>query len=89
MAKTTAQTASVAQPMTVEQVMEMLRKPAAKSNVDLVGIISDRVADSGQAFARIGAGISAATDNMADAYKMEQERQLRRRAERIVALATA
>ena len=96
MANKTTKTQSV-QPMSIEEVMEMLRnEPAAKQavapsaplNLDVGGFIADKVADSGIVFGRIAEGASAARDNFNDARKMEKERQLRRRAERIVAFAS-
>ena len=88
MAKTTTSAQTSVQPMTVEQVMEMLRQPK-KPQVSLTTLLADKIADSGNNLARLGAGFSAATDNMADAYTLEKERQLRRRAERLVELANA
>ena len=86
-AKTTSAQTSV-QPMTVEQVMEKLRQPKTPRG-SLTEFLADKIADSGNNLARLGAGFSAATDNMADAYTLEKERQLRRRAERIITLANA
>lgn len=86
-AKTTSAQTSV-QPMTVEQVMEKLRQPKAPRG-SLTEFLADKIADSGSNVARITAGFAAATDNMADAYTLEKERQLRRRAERIITLANA
>ena len=87
-AKSTTSAQTSVQPITVEQVMEMLRQPK-QPKVSLTTLLADRIADSGNNLARIGAGFSAATDNMADAYTLEKERQLRRRAERLVELANA
>lgn len=90
-------TKTTVNPMSIEEVMEMLRnEPAAKRavaqsaplNLDVGGFIADKVADSGIVFGRIAEGASAARDNFNDARKMEKERQLRRRAERIVAFAS-
>ena len=95
-------TKTTVNPMSIEEVMEMLRnEPAAKKavakkavaksaplNLDVGGFIADKVADSGIVFGRIAEGASAARDNFNDARKMEKERQLRRRAERIVAFAS-
>ena len=87
-AKSTTSAQTSVQPMTVEQVMEMLRQPK-QPTVSLTTLLADKIADSGNNLARLGAGFSAATDNMADAYTLEKERQLRRRAERLVELANA
>ncbi len=87
-AKSTTSAQTSVQPMTVEQVMDMLRQPK-QPKVSLTTRLADRIADSGNNLARLGAGFSAATDNMADAYTLEKERQLRRRAERLVELANA
>ena len=90
-------TKTTVNPMSIEDVMEMLRnEPAAKHavapstplNLDVGGFIADKVADSGIVFGRIAEGASAARGNFNDARKMEKERQLRRRAERIVAFAS-
>ena len=87
-AKSTTSAQTSVQPMTVEQVMEMLRQPK-QPKVSLTTLLADKIADSGNNLARLGAGFSAATDNMSDAYTLEKERQLRRRAERLVELANA
>ncbi len=88
MAKTTTSAQTSVQPMTVEQVMEMLRQPK-QPKVSLTTLLADKIADSGNNLARLGAGFSAATDNMSDAYTLEKEGQLRLRAERLVELANA
>ena len=87
MAKTNTQ--SVQQPLSVEQVMEMLaaQQPAEKekSTLDIAGFFTDKIANSGDALGRFKAGAEAAKANFGDAYEIEKKRQLRRRAERILA----
>ena len=94
-------TTKTVNPMSIEDVMEMLRNESVAKqavaqsaplnldlDLDVGGFIADKVADSGIVFGRIAEGASAARDNFNDARKMEKERQLRRRAERIVAFAS-
>ena len=91
MAKTTTSAQTSVQPMTVEQVMEIRRqlKQPKQPKVSLTTWLTDKIADSGNNLARIGAGFSVATDNMADAYALEKARLERRSAERLVALYNA
>ena len=85
MAKTTSAQTSV-NTQTVEDIMAMLRQPK-QPKVTLTTFLADKIADSGNSVARLGASVVAARDNMEDAYVLEKERQLRRRAERILSLA--
>ena len=82
--ETTVET--TAQELTLEQIMAQIRAPKTAS-VSLTDTVMNKVADSGEFLARLGAGVACATDNMKDHYAMEKERQLRRRAERILAFA--
>ena len=51
--------------------------------------LADKLADSGRGVARIGAGLSAATENAALAFEAERNRQTRRTAQSILAAAHA
>jgi hypothetical protein len=81
------QTTSTTSP-TVEDIMAQLRQPSShQSFTDRVkNFVVDEVADSGQFVSRLSAGLVAAKDNFGDGYSLERERQLRRRAERILKL---
>ena len=105
MAKTNTQT--VQQPLSVEQLMELLaaqqqlekeestllaaqrraerRAKMEKSTPDIAGFFTDKIANSGVALGRFKAGAEAAKANFGDAYEIEKKRQLRHRAERILA----
>jgi hypothetical protein len=73
---------------TVNAVMAQLRAPSTpkRSIVDrLADYAIDEVASTGEYVARLGAAAGAAVDNFNDSYQLEVERQLRRRAERLIA----
>ena len=81
------QTQVVDQQAAIDQIIAQLRQP--KSNVSLFDRITnyavDSVADSGNTVSRFAAAAASAVDNFGDAYEQEKERQLRRRAEKILA----
>ena len=83
----TKQTSVETKPMTRTELEAYLRKPVAQREGGLVDFLANRVADSGNAFARIGAALSTSVDNMADAYNIEKERQCQRRLDRLAKLA--
>ena len=78
----TKQTSVETKPMTRAELEAYLRKPVAQREGGLVDFLANRIADSGNAFARIGAALSTSVDNMADAYNIEKERQFQRRLDR-------
>ena len=78
---------NVTKPMTRAELEAYLRKPVAQREGGLVDFMANRIADSGNAFARIGAALSTSVDNMADAYNIEKERQFQRRVDRLAKLA--
>lgn len=53
----------------------------------LVERLADAAADSGRGISRIGAGFAAATENAALAFEAERDRQTRRTAQHLLALA--
>lgn len=59
------------------------KKPAGS----LVDKLADMAADSGRSLSRIGAGFAASTENAALAFAAERDRQTRRTAEHLLALA--
>ena len=75
----------------IDRLVEQLRKP--RTGASLGDWLVDRVADSSNYTARIGAAAVSAWDNGANAYSIERERQLRRRAahlhDKAIALALA
>lgn len=85
----TKQTSVETKPMTRAELEAYLRKPVAQREGEggLVDFMANRIADSGNAFARIGAALSTSVDNMADAYNIEKERQFQRRVDRLAKLA--
>ena len=83
----TKQTSVETKPMTRTELEAYLRKPVAQREGGLVDFLANRIADSGNAFARIGAALSTSVDNMADAYTLEKERQFQRRVDRLAKLA--
>ena len=93
-AKTTP-TAPVDLPLSredrVREIMEQLRAPkSSKSFFDqLTDHAVDAVAGSGDTAARFAAAAASAVENAADAFLIERERQLKRRAERLLAQAEA
>lgn len=54
---------------------------------NLVDRLADMAADSGRSISRIGAGFAAATENASLAFEAERERQTRRTAQHLLALA--
>ena len=64
-----------------------LRKPVAQREGGLVDFLANRVADSGETFARIGAAFASSLDHASDAYALEKERQFQRRVDRLAKLA--
>ena len=93
-AKTTP-TAPVDLPLSredrVRELMEQLRAP--KSSRPFVDRFADHAVDalasSGDTAARFAAAAASAVENAADAFLIERERQLKRRAERLLAYAEA
>jgi hypothetical protein len=73
--------------MTRDELIERLREHRA--SVSFPDAIVDKVADSADSVARIGAAFTSALNNAGDSYKLERERQLHRRADRLLALANA
>ena len=75
----------------VAQIMEQLRAP--KSSRPLVDRVTDHAVDAlanaGDTAARFAAAGLTAVENAADAFLIERERQLKRRAERLLAQAEA
>ena len=53
----------------------------------LVERLADAAADSGRGISRIGAGFAAATENATLAFEAERDRQTRRTAQHLLALA--
>lgn len=80
-----AQPAVLSHEEKVAQLMAHLRTPQKGQFTDR---LADNIADAGQTVARLGAAFAASTDNIADAYAIERERQLKRRAEKLLALAS-
>lgn len=60
---------------------------AKKPALGLTEKLADMAADSGRSISRIGAGFAAAGENAALAFTSERERQTRRTAEHLLALA--
>ena len=52
-----------------------------------IDFLANRVADSGETFARIGAAFASSLDHASDAYALEKERQFQRRVDRLAKLA--
>ena len=71
----------------IARLVEQLRRPHTGATIG--DWLVDRVADSAQYTARVGAAVTTAWDNATDAYSLERERQLRRRAERLYNKALA
>jgi len=72
----------------VKAVMAQLRAPATVSGPTLLSrfesVAVDSLADSGEFVARLAAGAVSGFDSAKDAYQIERERQLRRRAEKLL-----
>ena len=75
----------------VAQIMAQLRAPkSSKSFLDrLTDHTVDAVAGAGDTAARFAAAAASAVENASDAFQIERERQLKRRAERLLAQAEA
>ena len=75
----------------VAQIMEQLRAPkSSKSFLDrLTDHAVDALASTGDTAARFAAAGVTAVENASDAFQIERERQLKRRAERLLAQAEA
>lgn len=69
----------------VEDIMAQLRSPTTNRSITerLTDAVVDEVADAGVVVGRLGSAVSNAGATFQDAYHLENERQLRRRAERI------
>lgn len=78
---------NVTKPMTRAELEAYLRKPVAQREGGLVDFLANRVADSGETFARIGAAFASSLDHASDAYALEKERQFQRRVDRLAKLA--
>ena len=93
-AKTTP-TAPVDLPLSREDrvaaIMAQLRAPKnTRSFMDRVTDVAvDAVANTGDTAARFAAAGATAIENASDAFQIERERQLKRRAERLLAQAEA
>ena len=74
-------------------IVEALRTPVAPQQSVVNKFLSDRavdtVAGSGTFIGRMKAAVESAGDTYNDGYQLERERQLRLRAERILAAQTA
>lgn len=72
----------------INELMAQLRSPTANNSVSLRQRVEDAavdaLADSTAVAARLGAAAVSSLDVAKDAYALERERQLRRRAERIL-----
>jgi hypothetical protein len=72
----------------VDRIVEQLKAArGTKRPGNLVDRLADLAADSGRDLSRIGAGFSAAYENAGLSFAAERERQTRRTAERLLALA--
>jgi len=73
------------QAPSVEDIMAQLRAPQTNRSITerLTDAVVDEVADAGVVVGRLGAAVTNAGSTFQDAYHLENERQLRRRAERI------
>ena len=81
---------TVATPSTaeVDRIVEQLKAArGTKRPGNLVDRLTDLAANSTSAVSRIGAGFAAGMENAAIAYTAERERQTRKTAERLLALA--
>ena len=72
----------------VDRIVEQLKAArGTKRPGNLVDRLADLAADSGRGISRIGAGFSAAVENAGLSFAAERERQTRRTAEHLLALA--
>lgn len=73
----------------VERIVAALvaARGAKKPALGLTEKLADMAADSGRSISRIGAGFAASAENAALAFQSERERQTRRTAEHLLALA--
>jgi hypothetical protein len=70
-----------------DRVTELMNKLRGRT-IDF-SAIPDYVADSFNGTGRIAGACTAAASNFTDSFTLERERQLRRRAERLIALANS
>lgn len=83
-----SKTTTVATPSEVDRIVEQLKAArGTKRPGNLVDRLADMAADSGRGISRIGAGFSAAVENAGLAFEAERDRQTRRTAEHLLALA--
>ena len=81
-----ARTVQTTQADQINAIIAALRTPKSnRSLLDrLTDVAVDTVADSTETLSRFAAAAMSATDSFGDGYELEKERQLRRRAERIL-----
>lgn len=72
----------------VEELVAALKAArGTKRPGNLIDRLADMAADSGRGLSRIGAGFAAAAENASFAFEAERDRQTRRTAQHLLALA--